>query len=128
MTKDKKPYKRIQGKVIHGLSDEERLDAAKEITTKEWNALLEEKRNGKPGMGKNKKRVKKTLGKVIHGRTAEQRFKEIHGMTIEECQAKNVQTFFFFMLNDSYSLFAQKSFFSFTSSSIVHFNTKRHFG
>jgi len=93
MTIDKKPYKRIQGKVIHELSDEERSDAAKKIATKEWNAKLEEKRNAKSGIVKNKKRVNKTQGKVILGTTAEERFKEIHGRTIEEWQEINKQNF-----------------------------------
>lgn len=37
---------------------------------------------------RDKKQYKKTIGKVIHGLTAEERFKEIHGMTIEEWNAK----------------------------------------
>ncbi|ATP40480.1 hypothetical protein CSE16_10705 [Solibacillus sp. R5-41] len=44
-------------------------------------------------MSKNKKRYKKVSGKVIHGTTAEERFKEIHGVTIEEWNAKQEEEF-----------------------------------
>jgi len=39
-------------------------------------------------MRMSKKRLKKTKGKIIHGQTAEERFKEIHGLTIQEWNAK----------------------------------------
>ncbi|WP_419881892.1 hypothetical protein ACN6MY_20950 [Peribacillus sp. B-H-3] len=42
---------------------------------------------------KDKKRIKKTAGKVIHGLTPEERFKEIHGMSIEEWNAKLEEKF-----------------------------------
>ncbi|MEO4054771.1 hypothetical protein [Solibacillus sp. CAU 1738] len=44
-------------------------------------------------MSKDKNRYKGINGKVIHGTTAEERFKEIHGITIEEWNAKKEEEF-----------------------------------
>ncbi|WP_291758647.1 DnaD domain protein [Lysinibacillus sp. UBA5990] len=61
------------------------------MTIEEWRGKLEEK--AKKGAKKNKKRYKKINSKVIYGTTAEERFKEIHGVTIEEWNAKNEEEF-----------------------------------
>ncbi|WP_043933865.1 DnaD domain protein [Bacillus sp. EB01] len=39
------------------------------------------------------KNKKQTKGKIIRGKTAEERFKEIHGMTIQEWNAKREEEF-----------------------------------
>ncbi|KQU19208.1 hypothetical protein ASG65_24780 [Bacillus sp. Leaf13] len=44
-------------------------------------------------MTKKKKPLKKTKGKIIQGKTEEDRFKEIHGMTIQEWNAKQEEEF-----------------------------------
>ncbi|MFL1997078.1 hypothetical protein VYF65_002839 [Lysinibacillus irui] len=44
-------------------------------------------------MNKDKKQSKKRGSKVIYGTTPEERFKEVHGMTIEEWQAKEEEMF-----------------------------------
>ncbi|TDL85885.1 hypothetical protein E2R55_23040 [Vibrio vulnificus] len=44
-------------------------------------------------MTKKKKPFKKTKGKIIQGKTTEDRFKEIHGMTIQEWNAKQEEEF-----------------------------------
>ncbi|MFJ7942037.1 DnaD domain protein [Peribacillus sp. NPDC096622] len=44
-------------------------------------------------MTKKKKLLNKTKGKIIQGKTAEDRFKEIHGMTIQEWNAKQEEEF-----------------------------------
>ena len=93
MRKDNKPYKRIQGKVKHESTDEEQFNVVPKMTTEEWNAKLEEKRNAIPRKTKDKKRFNKVQSKVIHGTTLEEQFKELYGMTLEEWHAENVQRF-----------------------------------
>ena len=39
------------------------------------------------------KRYKKINGKVIYGKTTEERFQEVHGITIEEWEAKGEEKF-----------------------------------
>lgn len=81
-------------KKIHRIADEDLYIEVKEMTTEEWNSKLAEKNKmTKPGKMKVKKRRNKLQGKVIHGTTREERFGKIHGMTIDNWQAKHETKF-----------------------------------
>lgn len=50
MTKKKKPFKKMKGKIIHGKTAEERFKEIHGMTTQEWYAMQEEGYKAKTGM------------------------------------------------------------------------------